>query len=284
MDTFWSTILRCIITVSSLLTHLSRGDQNKNLTTYCLNQIRSLLLSQESSLHIISRVIFFAFFSLQTNIAILKSVKQVREAVLRGLSSDSTMEIDFSYDANLQKIVANLVNMSDLLGFFPDLQQLYFRSVQTFYNMFAYELLCKSEIATFLSYVTQIVRIEQQILEGFFGNRGSEQIKAETLLGCLKLYGSEVLEKGMQKLVDESDFQNLGVLYEYFEIVGEVDLLKKAVCGVIESKKELIFGSYSVKEIVELIRINEECFGKDQAIALELQTTWMNLVNQQSDK
>lgn len=38
----------------------------------------------------------------------------------------------------------------------------------------------------------------------------------------------------MQKLVDESDFQNLGVLYEYFEIVGEVDLLKKAVCGVIE--------------------------------------------------
>ena len=30
-------------------------------------------------------------------------------------------------------------------------------------------------------------------------------------------------------------------------------------------------------------RINEECFGKDQAIALELQTTWMNLVNQHSD-
>ena len=27
MDTFWSTILRCITTVSSLLTHLSRGDQ-----------------------------------------------------------------------------------------------------------------------------------------------------------------------------------------------------------------------------------------------------------------
>ena len=40
------------------------------------------------------------------------------------------MEIDFSHDANLQKIVANLVNMSDLLGFFPDLQQLYFRSVR----------------------------------------------------------------------------------------------------------------------------------------------------------
>lgn len=112
---------------------LSFFPSSKNLTTYCLNQIRSLLLSQESSLHIISRVIFFAFFSLQTNIAILKSVKQVREAVLRGLSSDSTMEIDFSYDANLQKIVANLVNMSDLLGFFPDLQQLYFRSVRRVY-------------------------------------------------------------------------------------------------------------------------------------------------------
>lgn len=65
--------------------------------------------------------------------AILKSVKQDREAVLRGLSSDSTMEIDFSHDANLQKIVANLVNMSDLLGFFPDLQQLYFRSVRRGY-------------------------------------------------------------------------------------------------------------------------------------------------------
>ena len=31
--------------------------------------------------------------------------------------------------------------------------------IETFYNMFAYELLRKSEIATFLSYVTQIVRI-----------------------------------------------------------------------------------------------------------------------------
>lgn len=79
------------------------------------------------------------------------------------------MEIDFSYDPNLKKIVSNLVNMSDLLGFFPELQQLYFRSVrrgisgmpkiETFYNVFAYELLRKSEIAVFLSYVTQIVQI-----------------------------------------------------------------------------------------------------------------------------
>ena len=83
---------------------------------------------------------------------------------------------------------------------------------------------------------------------GFFGNRGSEQIKAETLLGCLKLYGSEVLEKGMQKLVDESDFQNLGVLYEYFEIVGEVDLLKKAVCGVIEVGIAEIGGIFVVEK------------------------------------
>lgn len=38
----------------------------------------------------------------------------------------------------------------------------------------------------------------------------------------------------MQKLVDESDFQNLRVLYSYFDIIGEVDLLKKSVCHVIE--------------------------------------------------
>ena len=31
--------------------------------------------------------------------------------------------------------------------------------IETFYNVFAYELLRKSEIATFLSYVTQIVQI-----------------------------------------------------------------------------------------------------------------------------
>lgn len=48
----------------------------------------------------------------------------------------------------------------------------------------------------------------------------------------------------MQKLVDESDFQNLGVLYEYFEIVGEVDLLKKAVCGVIEVRIAEIGGIF----------------------------------------
>lgn len=106
---------------------------SKNLTTFSLSQIHSLIVDQESSLHLISRVFFFALFSLQTNTAILESIKSVRESVLRTLTSDSSMEFEISFDPNVQKTVTNLVNMSDLLSFYPALQQLYFRSVRTLF-------------------------------------------------------------------------------------------------------------------------------------------------------
>lgn len=92
-------------------------------------------------------------------------------------------------------------------------------------------------------------------MEGFFGNRGSSEIMRETLLGCLKLYGSEILEKGMKQLVDQSDFQNLRVLYSYFEVIGEVDLLKKSVCQVIEVfHKSGVFCSRKKRRFLAVIR------------------------------
>ena len=92
-----------------------------------------MLVKKEDSLYANIEVFFFALFSLQTNTAILESIKSVRESVLRTLTSDSSMEFEISFDPNLQKTVTNLVNMSDLLSFYPALQQLYFRSVRTLF-------------------------------------------------------------------------------------------------------------------------------------------------------
>lgn len=71
-------------------------------------------------------------------------------------------------------------------------------------------------------------------MERFFQNRGSASIMSETLIGCLKLYASEILDKGLKELIDSSAFHNMSIIYDYYKTIGEVDLLKLSMCQLIE--------------------------------------------------
>lgn len=66
-----------------------------------------------------------------------------------------------------------------------------------------------------------------------YQSRNLSQIKHETLNTCISLFASEILTKGLSILLNSFQTNYLHLLYTYYQLVDQLDMLKNAIVEAI---------------------------------------------------
>ena len=80
-------------------------------------------------------------------------------------------------------------------------------------------------------------------------------IRPQTLKAYLSLYVSEILQKGLEELLQNRNMEDLTVLYDYFEVIGSLGALKDGICKYIRSLSTIICTDSGIPQFIQIIVI-----------------------------